>query len=311
MIADPPGNRDRCLAARLAVRDRCSAICAIRDRRARTARCRRSRGPPGRRQGRSRQGPEAKPKAKAKAQAAKPRVRRDPPGFYMGRPIADVMSWEGADWLFRETRIEEEQPEAMLDALKIPRGRDRGRRRRRGRLSQHPPGPAGRPQGDGLRHRRPARDAPDAPRQRPRRRRRPTSSPSAATQTDTKLPEAAVDLILMVDVYHECSDPETTLQGLCKALKPARPAGPGRVPRRGPRGPDQARAQDDPRAGPPRGRAPGLHLQGVARIPPLAARHHLREAGRGRKARQTGRTPPAVRNHAKAASPDPRRESLD
>ena len=40
----------------------------------------------------------------------------------MGRPIADVMSWQGADWLFRETRIEEEQPEAMLDALKIPRG---------------------------------------------------------------------------------------------------------------------------------------------------------------------------------------------
>ncbi len=32
------------------------------------------------------------------------------------------MSWEGADWLFRETRIDEEQPEAMLEALKIPEG---------------------------------------------------------------------------------------------------------------------------------------------------------------------------------------------
>ena len=40
----------------------------------------------------------------------------------MGRPIADVMSWQGVDWLFRETRIDEEQPEAMLDALKIPPG---------------------------------------------------------------------------------------------------------------------------------------------------------------------------------------------
>ena len=104
--------------------------------------------------------------------------------------------------------------------------------------------------------------------------------PIRATQTDTKLPEGKVDLILMVDVYHECSDPEITLQGLFKALKPTRPAGPGRVPRRRPRCPDQARAQDDPRPGPPRGRAPGLRLQGVARIPPLAARHHLREAGR-------------------------------
>src|SRR3954471_15266698 len=68
---------------------------------------------------------EAKGKAKPKAKvgrSVKGRVRRDPPGVYRGRPIADVMSWEGVDWLFRETRIEEEQPESMLNALKIPRG---------------------------------------------------------------------------------------------------------------------------------------------------------------------------------------------
>jgi ubiquinone/menaquinone biosynthesis C-methylase UbiE len=41
-----------------------------------------------------------------------------------------------------------------------------------------------------------------------------------ATQNDTKLPEGSVDLILMVDVYHECSTPDVTLQGLLKALKP-------------------------------------------------------------------------------------------
>jgi SAM-dependent methyltransferase len=40
------------------------------------------------------------------------------------------------------------------------------------------------------------------------------------SQADPGLPKAAVDLILMVDVYHECSDPEATLQGLLKALKP-------------------------------------------------------------------------------------------
>jgi ubiquinone/menaquinone biosynthesis C-methylase UbiE len=44
--------------------------------------------------------------------------------------------------------------------------------------------------------------------------------PIRCTATDTKLPENAVDLILMVDVYHECSDPEATLKGLRKALKP-------------------------------------------------------------------------------------------
>ena len=44
--------------------------------------------------------------------------------------------------------------------------------------------------------------------------------PIRATQLDTKLPEAAVDLVLMVDVYHECTSPEITLKGLWKALKP-------------------------------------------------------------------------------------------
>ena len=44
--------------------------------------------------------------------------------------------------------------------------------------------------------------------------------PVRCTATDPKLPEGKVDLILMVDVYHECSDPEATLQGLRKALKP-------------------------------------------------------------------------------------------
>ena len=44
--------------------------------------------------------------------------------------------------------------------------------------------------------------------------------PLLCTQVDTKLPDGKVDLILMVDVYHECSNPETTLQNLRKALRP-------------------------------------------------------------------------------------------
>ena len=44
--------------------------------------------------------------------------------------------------------------------------------------------------------------------------------PIRATPTDSKLPEGAVDLALMVDVYHECGDPEATLRGIRKALKP-------------------------------------------------------------------------------------------
>ena len=40
------------------------------------------------------------------------------------------------------------------------------------------------------------------------------------TATDPKLPEAAVDLILMVDVYHEFSHPYEMSTALVKALKP-------------------------------------------------------------------------------------------
>jgi ubiquinone/menaquinone biosynthesis C-methylase UbiE len=158
----------------------------------------------------------ARPKAKAKA---KGRVRRDPPGFYMGRPIADVMSWQGADWLFRETRIEEEQPEAMLNALKIPRGAtvaDVG-----AGAGYHSIRLARRVGANGTVY---ATDVQPEMlrmlRDNARAARVTNIKPVRCTQADTGLPESAVDLVLMVDVYHECSDPEATLQGLHAALKP-------------------------------------------------------------------------------------------
>jgi SAM-dependent methyltransferase len=44
--------------------------------------------------------------------------------------------------------------------------------------------------------------------------------PVLCTATDPKLPAGKVDLVLMVDVYHECSAPVATLKGLRQALKP-------------------------------------------------------------------------------------------
>jgi uncharacterized protein (TIGR01244 family) len=40
------------------------------------------------------------------------------------------------------------------------------------------------------------------------------------TETDPKLPEGVADWMLLVDVYHEFSDPEAMLAGIKKALKP-------------------------------------------------------------------------------------------
>jgi len=159
----------------------------------------------------------AKPRTKPKAKARRP--RRGPHGFYMGRPIADVMSWEGADWLFRETRVEEEQPEAMLAALNVPRGGTvadvgAGAGYHSIRLARRV-GPNGIVYATDLQPemlrmlRTNAREAGVA-----------NIKPVRCTQAETGLPKEAVDLVLMVDVYHECSDPELTLQGLRAALKP-------------------------------------------------------------------------------------------
>ncbi|MBI3854341.1 MAG: class I SAM-dependent methyltransferase, partial [Planctomycetes bacterium] len=40
------------------------------------------------------------------------------------------------------------------------------------------------------------------------------------TETDPKLPEAGVDLVLMVDVYHELAFPYEVMTAIRKALKP-------------------------------------------------------------------------------------------
>jgi len=173
-----------------------------------------SKSEPGAQQDPAKSPPKAKTDRKSKS-----RVRRDPPGFYMGRQIAQVMSWEEFHWLFRETRIEEEQPEAMLDALSISRGATvadvgAGAGYHSIRLARRV-GTKGTVlatdiQPEMIRMLQDnARDAGVS-----------NIKSIRATQSDPKLPESKLDLILMVDVYHECSDPEAILQGLFKALKP-------------------------------------------------------------------------------------------
>lgn len=161
--------------------------------------------------------PQAKEKEKAKTKPT--RTRRSRPRTYMGRPIADVMSFHGADWLVRESREQEEQPEAMLDALKIKPGSTvadvgAGVGYNSLRLARR----VG-PQGIVL-----ATDIQPEMLQMLATNARTAGvknvKPIRCTPTDTRLPEGKVDLVLMVDVYHECIDPETTLQGIRKALKP-------------------------------------------------------------------------------------------
>ena len=144
----------------------------------------------------------------------------DKPGNFMGRAIAPVMSYLGADWLLRETREQEEQPEQMIDALNLKAGDvvadvGAGVGYTSVRLAKRV-GNTGKVYATDI---------------QPQMIRMLKSNiramklekvviPTLCTATDTKLPDGEIDLIIMVDVYHECSNPIETLQGLKKALKP-------------------------------------------------------------------------------------------
>ena len=164
--------------------------------------------------------PSADPAAPAKPKpTAKSKTRREPPGFYMGRRVADVMSYLGADWLVRAEREQEEHPEQMLDALKIPDGATvadvgAGVGYTSLRLARRV-GPTGTVYATDLQPQMlkmltaNAREAGAA-----------NIKTILCTPADPKLPQGKLDLILMVDVYHECSEPVATLKGLRAALKP-------------------------------------------------------------------------------------------
>ncbi|SRR5258706_10477270 len=150
------------------------------------------------------------------------REQHDPNGigkYYLGREIALVMGHQAADWLERPDRETEEQPDIVLKALKLKPGQtvaDIGA-------------------GTGYYTRRLARIVGDkgtvlAVDIQPEMLQMLTNKlaeakignvrPILGTTTNPNLPAASVDLILMVDVYHEFDFPFEMVSAMCPALKP-------------------------------------------------------------------------------------------
>ena len=166
--------------------------------------------------------------ALANAQQAKPperyEVRRehDPYGigkFYKGREIAQVMGHLGAGWLDRPEREREEEPAKLMKALKLRPGDvvadiGAGSGYFTFRLAEAV-GPKGKVYANDIQ-----KEMLDLIRQRMRDKRVTNVEPVLGTITDTKLPPASVDLILLVDVYHEFSHPFEMTEAMVKALKP-------------------------------------------------------------------------------------------
>lgn len=151
------------------------------------------------------------------------RAVHDPDGigkFFLGREIAHVMGHAGADWLERPEREAEEQPDRVVEALKLRPGDTvadlgAGTGYFTWRLARAV-GPAGRVlavdiQPEMLEDLR-----------RSMRERAVTNVVAVlGTERDPRLPEAGVDLVLMVDVYHEFAYPREMLAAILRALKPA------------------------------------------------------------------------------------------
>jgi precorrin-6B methylase 2 len=145
----------------------------------------------------------------------------DPEGigkFYMGREIAIVMGHLGIDWLERPKREAEERTDKLLKALALKPGMVVADVGAGSGYFSFPMaaqvGPKGKILAVDIQ-----KEMLDVIRKRMKERRVTNIEPIQGTETDPKLPEGKVDLILMVDVYHEFSHPYEMTEAMVKALK--------------------------------------------------------------------------------------------
>ena len=136
-----------------------------------------------------------------------------------GRRFAPVMGYQGAEWLERIERDEEEAPEVALRVLKIPKGASvadigAGSGYMTVKLAARV-GPTGRVFANDVQP-----QMLDMLARRLARQRIANVTMVQGTVDDPKLPPSSVDLELMVDVYHELSQPQAMLRHLREALKP-------------------------------------------------------------------------------------------
>jgi ubiquinone/menaquinone biosynthesis C-methylase UbiE len=145
----------------------------------------------------------------------------DPDGigkFYMGREIAMVMGHLAADWLDRPTREKEERTDKLLKALALKPGMVVADIGAGSGYFTFPMaaqvGPKGKILAVDIQ-----KEMLDLIRKRMKDRKLTNVEPIKGTETDPKLPSGKVDLILMVDVYHEFSHPYEMTEAMVNGLK--------------------------------------------------------------------------------------------
>ena len=137
---------------------------------------------------------------------------------YMGREIARVMSHDGADWLERPGREAEEAPNKAIDLIglkptDVVADIGAGTGYFSFRIAKRVP------QGKVLAEDIDPQMIGDL-RAAIRENKVPNVTPVLGTTEDTKLPENSVDVVLMVDAYHEFDHPREMMQAIVRALRP-------------------------------------------------------------------------------------------
>jgi precorrin-6B methylase 2 len=136
-----------------------------------------------------------------------------------GRKYAGVMSADGAGWLTRPEREEEEHPDEALRDIGIIKGSvvadiGAGSGAVTWRLAQLV-GPGGKVYANDIQPR-----MLELLRQNMAQRKISNVETLLGAEDDPKLPPASVDLELLIDVYHEFSHPQEMLRHLRDALRP-------------------------------------------------------------------------------------------
>ena len=136
-----------------------------------------------------------------------------------GRHIAPVMGVGGAGWLVRPEREAEEAPDAALDAIGIAHGETvadvgAGAGYFTWRMAERV-GPTGKVYANDIQP-----EMLDLLRKNIAARHLTNVETVLGTEGDPKLPLGQIDLILLVDVYHEFSQPQKMLRKMRESLKP-------------------------------------------------------------------------------------------
>lgn len=162
------------------------------------------------------------------AQHYEVRTQHDPNGigkFHLGREIADVMGHQAADWLERPEREREERTDLLVPSLKLKPGdivADIGagtgyytRRLATAVSTKTTAAKSGRVYAEDIQP-----EMLDILTNKMIQAGITNVSPILGTLTDPQLPKDSLDLILMVDVYHEFDHPFEMVESMCRSLKP-------------------------------------------------------------------------------------------